>query len=799
MGNRNLTTTGRVVFFATVAGACAVMWLAARYPWRVPVLSLILAVLASWALGHVQVRLTAERGRISLGFAGVICFALVWGPMAGAVIGLAEGMAGNLTAWLSELWQRRRPARPDGRKIVFNGANHALAGGAAGLVYVSLHHSPGVTTLDASAPPAMAASLVYYLVNTWLTAGMVASAARQPVRKVWRENYEWTLPAFLGMGGIIVLCLASLFHRAWTWTSVVLMPSLYFVWYTYRLYGQKVQVERDHLKALDELNHSIIASLASAINAKDRYTTRHLSRVQCYATAMAEYLGVAHDVREAVRCASLVHDIGKIGVPEYILRKPGALTPEEYRRVQEHVEIGAAILRPVRFPWPVVETVLGHHERWDGKGYPRGLAGENIHIGARILAVADVFDALTSDRPYRKAMALEDALDAMRRMAGAQFDPAVVDALIAVLPACRTRLAEMVDEPRSISDEASGLYSGLAGTPVENTEFLAMYNAGRPLPQTLNLDDTLDAVLERIVGLVPFEDAVLYVPGNDGILRACAAHGRDSEDLKSLRLTIRRGPSRMAFEQRRAVPNGVAIRDIGVHFRSGKAPELYSTLACPIEAGGEVLGVLTLYSDRRCNYTPDHVRLVETIARHASSAIRSALRLQQTEEMAYSDPLTGLPNARALNAWLANRLEQCRDTHEPFAVGLTDLDNFKTVNDTWGHLAGDQVLRDVASAMMSCVRSGDVVARYAGDEFVVGIQSASPEALDTLRRRLSDAVDAVAVARDLPIGASTGIAVYPEDGLSPSELLQVADARMYEEKSRRKRLLAGQAASGGWK
>lgn len=791
MSFRELTTSGRAIYLCTLAGAGVVLWLSAPYNWSVPLPAVVLAVLASWALGHVQVSLVADRGRLSLGFAGVICFALAWGPMAGAVIGLGEGMAGNLTSWLADARRRRRRTRPDCLKVVFNAANHGLAGGAAGLVYVWLRHSSGVTSLDSSAPPGMAATLTYYLLNTWLTAGIIAATSGEPVRKVWRQNYEWTLPAFLGVGGIIVLCLASLHHRTWSWSAITLVPSLYFVWYTYRLYSQKAREEKRHLSALDELNHSIIASLANAINAKDRYTTQHLARVQCYAMAMAEHLGLDKDVREAVRCASLVHDIGKIGVPEYILRKPGALTPEEYRRVQEHVEIGAAILRPVRFPWPVVETVLGHHERWDGKGYPRGLAGEAIPIGARVVAVADVFDALTSDRPYRKAMAVEDALEAIRRMAGAQFDPAVVEALIAVFPACRARLAEMDGDPRPASGNAKRTHSGLDGTTMENTEFLAMYNVARPLPQTLNLDETLDAVLERIVGLVPFEDAVLYVPGGDGILRACAARGRDSEDLMALRLTIRRGPTRMAFEEGRAVRNGVALRDIGVHFRSGKPPELFSTLACPIEAGGEVVGVLTLYSGRRCNYTAEHVRFVETIARHAASVIRGALRMQQTEEMAYSDPLTGLPNARALNAWLANRLEQCRQTREPFAVGLTDLDNFKTVNDTLGHLAGDQVLRDVALAMKSCVRSGDMVARYAGDEFVVGIQTANPEALESLRRRLCDAVDSVAVARDLPIGASTGLAVYPDDGLSPSELLQVADARMYEEKSRRKRQFAG--------
>jgi diguanylate cyclase (GGDEF)-like protein len=165
-------------------------------------------------------------------------------------------------------------------------------------------------------------------------------------------------------------------------------------------------------------------------DAKSKYTRSHAESVTAYAMAIGKALGVDRDTLDGLKVAGLLHDLGKIGMPESILNKPGSLTREEQETVKLHPVIGGRILAGLLQNESVVPAIIGHHERWDGAGYPNGLAGENIPLMARILAVADAFDAMTSDRPYRKAMSTQDALIELSANAGKQFDPQIVDACI---------------------------------------------------------------------------------------------------------------------------------------------------------------------------------------------------------------------------------------------------------------------------------------------------------------------------------------------------------------------------------
>ena len=198
---------------------------------------------------------------------------------------------------------------------------------------------------------------------------------------------------------------------------------LYLTYRTYKVYLGRIDDEQRHVREMADLHLATIEALALAIDAKDQTSQSHIRRVQLYATAVARALGMTENEIQGVKTAALLHDIGKLAVPEHILSKPGPLTPEEFQKIRAHPKVGADIVSSVPFPYPVAPLILSHHERWDGKGYPAGLKGEEIPLGARILSVVDYFDALMAERPYHKAMSFEAAIGLLQQEAGKGLDP----------------------------------------------------------------------------------------------------------------------------------------------------------------------------------------------------------------------------------------------------------------------------------------------------------------------------------------------------------------------------------------
>jgi diguanylate cyclase (GGDEF)-like protein/putative nucleotidyltransferase with HDIG domain len=784
---RDLPFSTRRVILATI-GLALIVGVAVRgywhpmAPWEFVVVSAVCA-----GLNLVQIHLTADKSRMSLGFAGLLGAMVLYGPANGAIIGFVEGAASNFVRHDPKT-DRPRFARPDLVKLVFNAFNHSLSTSLGALTYVLAGGIIHKVDFQTSVIPAMLATTVFFLANTWSMAFLLATWKSQGLYQIWHENFLWTAPQFLASASSVVVALAL--YKYWNGAALVFLPIIYVVYYSYRLYMDKIRRDLEHITQLNELNNSVISSLATAIDAKDHYTNKHLSRVQTYALAMCDYLGVSLEDKEAVRCAALVHDIGKLGVPEQILTKPTKLTPEEHKRMQEHVEIGAAILRPVQFPWPVVEVVMGHHERWDGLGYPRGLKGEEIHIGARIIATADVFDALTSDRPYRKAMAYDEALEYLKRQSGTHFDPAVVNSLMAVREECERRIQAMSDGapealgqvnlPKKISDEV------MRQIARANSEFFAMYDVSQSLRGPMRLEAVLGAVIEKVQRMVPFTTCAIYLDASETELQMNAVSGLYSELLMGMRIAKGEGLSGRVFTNLRPIVNGPATLDVGRKIPPSETVELNSSLVVPLRANGETFGTLSLYHSSYNIYPDDHARLVTLIADHAANSIDSARRHAQTQEVTTTDPITGLPNARALTNLLHERLEAAISSHEAFAVVLIDLDNFRQVNDTVGHAKGDEVLRTVAQAMQASVRTGDMLSRYAGDEFVLVVPKADHALLEQVCQRISEAVESLPRPAGVPLGASIGYAIYPDDALNARDLIAMADSRMYANKNLRR-------------
>src|SRR3984885_381231 len=320
-------------------------------------------------------------------------------------------------------WKPARRPRPV--QLIFNLSQVTVSGAAAYGAYhfVCVHvlHGPGPLAL-------VVAAVTHFAVNTLATSIIIGLTEGKPFSKVWTESYLWSFPYY--MVGAAVAGLVSFLNHTIGWqSSLLVLPPIYLMYRSYRLYLGKLETEKKHAEQVSNLHLRTIEALALAIEAKDQTTGEHLQRVRVYAMELAKELGLSEDETEALRAASVLHDIGKLAVPEHIISKPGKLTPEEFEKMKIHPTVGAEILEQVDFPYPVVPIVRAHHEKWDGSGYPNGLAGEAIPIGARILSAVDCLDALASDRQYRRAMPLEEAMKVVIAESGKAFDPKVVEVL----------------------------------------------------------------------------------------------------------------------------------------------------------------------------------------------------------------------------------------------------------------------------------------------------------------------------------------------------------------------------------
>ncbi len=272
------------------------------------------------------------------------------------------------------------------------------------------------------------ATIVFFFLNTFPVATVVALAEQKPILKKWRDAYSWPFPLYL-IGAAIAGIVQFVSRFAGWEMSILLLPALYAIYWSYRLYLGRFEDEKRHLHDIADVHMRTIETLALAIEAKDHTTGDHLQRVRIYALELGKDLGLSEDEMEALKAASVLHDIGKLAVPESIISKPGKLTPEEFEKMKVHPIVGSEILQQVRFPYPVAPIVRSHHERWDGSGYPDGLIGEAIPVGARILSAVDCLDALASDRQYRRALPLDEAMLRVDQEAGKSFDPRIVGLL----------------------------------------------------------------------------------------------------------------------------------------------------------------------------------------------------------------------------------------------------------------------------------------------------------------------------------------------------------------------------------
>jgi diguanylate cyclase (GGDEF)-like protein len=491
---------------------------------------------------------------------------------------------------------------------------------------------------------------------------------------------------------------------------------------------------------------------------------------------LAEAMQVTESDREALRIASLLHDVGTLAVPEQIMGKAGKLTAEEFERVRIHPVVGAEILERAEFPYPVATVVRHHHERWDGHGYPDGLRGAAIPRPARILAVVDCLVSLTADRPQRRAMSFERAFSFVRSQSGMAFDPEVIEALIE----CADQFRTLQLPPSQPDGEPSDFVASISSAHQESREIHALTQR---LGTSLRLSEILETLEERIPSML-FYDAMAVYLLREGVLIPEYASGLAKTAISAARINAGQGPSGAAAKSGETIVNGDPRDDLG----PSVGAELRSALTTPLGGAGGTLGVLTLYRKAADAFNDRDRQVITGVRPVLAAAVENSLRFAKAEASATTDHLTGLPNARSLFLRAETEIARCRRSKGTFAVIVSDLNGFKNVNDTAGHLAGNKVLQEVASTLHSHCREYDYVARLGGDEFVILLPGLPDQAVQVKLRHLSQVV-AEAAEKTVPgcgVTLSAGYARYPDEGTDAETLLASADTKMYAAKLRAK-------------
>ncbi len=656
-------------------------------------------------------------------------------------------------------------------RILFNIGSLTLTAWLAGLplAFVMGWGAPGFAALVRTA--AVIAPL-YFFSNTILVAGAIALSTRQPLSRVWHRNFLWSAPSYLAGAALAALATAAP-SRGWFGWLLLLVAPLYLVFRSYHTVVARLREEQDQTRRAMDVQLSTIEALALAIEARAGCTPEHIRSIQHYAAMLAEALSLSDADVQAVRTAALLHDIGNMAVPEHILSKPDALTPEEFDRVKIHPRVGAEILKNVPFGGPVSAFVLGHHERWDGLGYPAGLRGEDIPLGARILAIADCFSTLQADRPYRPARSEREAVALLREYSGSAFDPALVDVLIARLKATPVDATATVIEGSWTGVEELDALQDIAGA---HREEQTLYEIAQALGSSLGVSDAMALIQEKVSRLVPFVTCALFL-GDDTDGYVCRyAHGPGTEAL---------------FKWEPKSWSEISLRlPACADGRGAHGEELTSLLPCPLRFEGRLIGGLVIYHSVPSCFTDEHRRVLGRVSDQAAAVIFNSTRFEQTQHESHTDPLTGLANRRSLDRQFETGLAHASRIRATIGVVVLDLDRLKEINDTYGHEAGDRALRTIGSVLKATVRQNDLCARFAGDEFVVVLWECPPE---HEARRVQELQNAVAAhpfeprpGVRLSLSISAGPARFPDDGHTFDELLAAADERMYRDKAVRR-------------
>lgn len=592
--------------------------------------------------GSASIALPASAS-VSISETFVFTSAILFGPAVGTVIVA-------LDAAVISFWSYRRGQAA--YKIIFNicALPIAIWVGSSLFFYLAqvqpLFGTGSISVVEILAP-LFIFTVVYFSLNSWIVTLAIALEKHVAPYPVWRDGFARLSLNYFGGASIAALFVAysnTLDFGLGLGFFALVVPLLAILYFVFSTSSERVKDASRHLSELNNLYLSTIETLAMAIDAKDQITHGHIRRVQAFATGLAHRVGVDDpSMIKAIEAAALLHDMGKLAVPEYILNKPGPLTPAEFEKMKLHSSVGADILSSVNFPYPVVPIVRHHHENWNGTGYPDGLQTTEIPIGARILSVVDCFDALTSDRPYRPRLTDAAAIKILLERRGSMYDPLVVDAFVSAQAELQAEHEEqnfsdpgfevMSQIHSSPSGTSKARDAGLSGISASSEESLAVYELTVALAGKREAFEIAETVSRTIRRVMPPSTCVVYLLDSDcDELVATYSSGEASQLFSQLRIGRGQRLSGWVAANLQTIVNSDPILDLGPTARTA-SPRLRSCLSTPIARPGGVVGVLTLYSSTEAAFNDDHRRVAELVAKHLCEALSNT-----------STPLVGQPS-----------------------------------------------------------------------------------------------------------------------------------------------------------
>ena len=763
-----------------------------------------------------KVALPGVRGTMSMNFLFVLVGIVQLSP------GETLTMSG-LAVLVQSLYNAKARGLDRWVKAAFNVSSVAIAVRAATFTYAVA--TPAFPALEFPFRLALTA-IVYFFFNTVPVSIIISLTENKSLISNWRNCFFWSFPYYL-IGAAISGLLYVVKSAAGWQTSVLLLPVVYVIYRSYLNYLERLQAEknqaeaernqaeiqRKHAEEIAALHLRTISALALAIEAKDHTTHEHLQRVQVYCMEIGKELGMDDIELQALLAASMLHDIGKLAVPEHIISKPGKLTPEEFEKMKIHPVVGAEILESVRFPYPVVPIVRHHHEKWDGSGYPDGLKGEEIPLGARILSAVDCFDALSSDRQYRRALPVAESMAYLKKEIGRAFDERVVDVMARRYVELEAKAREHSEEANTKLSVDAKIHRGAApdagfaadGAPhaLEPVEFVGTIASARAEAQLLfsisqNLTLSVDgpAMLlgfgDKLKSIIPF-DTIAYYHVVGETLCPLSVNGKEEELFRGLRIPLGQGLSGWVAHEKKTIQNGNPAVEPGFLNDRNAITNLRSALAVPVEGENGVIGVLALYASRRDQFSRDHLRILMAVAARLAHHVENFMRFQKASGDATTDQLTGLRNARWLVSALETACARARETNEPLAIVVLDLDGFKALNDTYGHLRGNDALREIARRSHTLLGDGITMVRMGGDEFLVIVPTGGQTRAAEIAAAIKTEIEQIGVELlgQPGLSASWGVSLSGVDGDTPESLIAEADRRMYANKRSRNFRMSG--------
>jgi len=570
---------------------------------------LVLAGLA-FLTGSFSIKLPSINARISVSEAFVFAAVLLFGPSAATIIVTIDAII--LTSWTS----RKRHSKV---RAAFNICAAATAIWiAAHLFRQLLPQTPSSPRLEEIIFPVAVLSATYFAVNSFFIAVAVSYENPSSPIEIWKENFAWVGLNYVG--GASVAMLLVTYRQSIDLTALsVILPILAITYLTFRTSLGRLADANRHVAQVNDLYLSTIETLAMAVDAKDQITHGHIRRVQVYAVELAKRLGVTETSQlKAIEAAALLHDMGKLAIPEHLLNKPGKLTPAEFETMKRHADIGADLLSSIRFPYPVVPIVRHHHEQWNGQGYPSGISGTDIPLGARILAVVDCFDALNSDRPYRPRLSVSEAFAILRERRATMYDPLVVDQFLSAYH-------EMVDEANEAGDQARTLLvshanvdsgaSALEEIRAAAADGAVLAATRQNLLEAHNLTEAMNGLGQAVRQLTPSSACAFFRYSSDSDDLFCE-YVSDEKFSAILGLRVRPGERVTGWvaANRQTISNSDATLDLG-QAALVVEPRPRSAVSTPVlTPQGDFQGVLTAYSPAADVFTHRHVYAFEQLA-----------------------------------------------------------------------------------------------------------------------------------------------------------------------------------------